>query len=180
MIRIISGTHGGRRLKAPKNLPVRPTTDRAKEALFNILAHRVYWPETEVLDLFAGTGNIGLECASRGCPSVTSVDAHKGCVAFIAQTAETLEVPVYPVRSDVFQYLERCGRSFDLIFADPPYGMEKGQLQELLHLVVQNELLAPEGILILEHDKGTDLSDLPGFTEHRAYGGSVFSFFEKP
>ena len=179
MIRIISGIHKGRRIQAPKNLPVRPTTDRAKEALFNILANRVYWPETEVLDLFAGTGNIGLECASRGCKSVTAVDAHPGCISFIQQTAKALNLPVHPYRQDVFKYLERSGRSFDLIFADPPYNLPSEAMQQLVSLCLSESLLSPDGLLVLEHSKHTDTSGWPGLTEQRVYGSSVFSFFER-
>ncbi|MDG1572619.1 RsmD family RNA methyltransferase [Robiginitalea sp. M366] len=178
-MRIISGTHKGRRLQAPKNLPVRPTTDRAKEGLFNILAHRVYWPDTEVLDLFSGTGNIALECASRGCASVTAVDAHPGCVSFIRKTAKALELPVHPMRQDALKYVDRVGRSFDLIFADPPYDLDPVAMKQLAARCTSPELLAEDGIFILEHGRQTDPSDWPGFTEQRVYGSSAFSFFER-
>ncbi len=169
--------HKGRRLQAPKNLPVRPTTDRAKEALFNILANRLDWESTRVLDLFAGTGNISYECASRGSQAVTAVDAHPGCVAFIEKTATQLELPIQALRQDALRYLERNRIPFDFIFADPPYVFTPGQLASLAEICRAAENLAPEGLLVLEHARQTDLSSLPGFQEARRYGQSVFSFF---
>lgn len=177
MIRIISGIHKGRRLSAPKNLPVRPTTDRAKEALFNILGHEVYWPESSVLDLFSGTGNLSYECASRGCPRVVAVDAHAGCVKFIEQTARLLEIPVTVYKRDVNAFLKRCTDSFDLIFADPPYDFSQEQLGEVVALCFEKGLLKEDGILIVEHSTQRDLSALQYFDSARKYGSTVFSFF---
>lgn len=177
MIRIISGTHKGRRIQAPRNLPVRPTTDRSKEALFNILANRLDWESTRVLDLFAGTGNISYECASRGSMAVTAVDAHPGCVAFIEKTAEQLEMPIQALRQDALRYLERNRQSYDLIFADPPYSFSEQQLAGLVETCLAGQHLAGEGLLVVEHIKQADLSGLPGFQEARHYGQSVFSFF---
>lgn len=177
MIRIISGIHKGRRLSAPKNLPVRPTTDRAKEALFNILGHEVYWPECSVLDLFSGTGNLSYECASRGCPRVVAVDAHAGCAKFIEQTARLLEIPVTVYKRDVNAFLKRCTDSFDLIFADPPYDFSQEQLGEVVALCFEKGLLKEDGILILEHSTQRDLSELQYFDSARKYGSTVFSFF---
>ena len=177
-MRIISGVHKGKRLIAPKNLPVRPTTDFAKEGLFNILANRIDFDEIEVLDLFAGTGNISYEFASRGVPKITCVDAHYGCVKFIQKTATELNFPITAIKSDVFKYLEKTRIQVDLIFADPPYIFEKEQFEEILQKISQNNLLKTEGIFIIEHPKLTDLSELSGFQEIRKYGGSVFSFFK--
>ena len=177
MIRIISGTHKGRRIQAPRQLPVRPTTDRAKEALFNILANRLDWAATRVLDLFAGTGNISYECASRGCPAVTAVDAHPGCVAFIEKTAEELQMPVQALRQDALRYLDRNRQAYDLIFADPPYSFAEAQLAGLVAACLSEHHLAPGGLLVVEHIKQIDLSSLQGFQEARRYGQSVFSFF---
>lgn len=177
MIRIISGIHKGRRLSAPKNLPVRPTTDRAKEALFNILGHEVYWPECSVLDLFSGTGNLSYECASRGCPRVVAVDAHAGCAKFIEQTARLLEIPVTVYKRDVNAFLKRCTDSFDLIFADPPYDFSQEQLGEVVALCFEKGLLKEDGILIVEHSTQRDLSELQYFDSARKYGSTVFSFF---
>ncbi|MGA9239187.1 RsmD family RNA methyltransferase [Robiginitalea sp.] len=176
-MRIISGIHKGRRLSAPKNLPVRPTTDRAKEALFNILGHEVYWPECSVLDLFSGTGNLSYECASRGCPRVVAVDAHAGCAKFIEQTARLLEIPVTVYKRDVNAFLKLCTDSFDLIFADPPYDFSQEQLGEVVALCFEKGLLKEDGILILEHSTQRDLSELQYFDSARKYGSTVFSFF---
>jgi 16S rRNA (guanine(966)-N(2))-methyltransferase RsmD len=177
VIRIISGIHKGRRLSAPKNLPVRPTTDRAKEGLFNILGHEVYWPESSVLDLFSGTGNLSYECASRGCPRVVAVDAHAGCVKFIEQTSRLLEIPVIVYKRDVNAFLKRCTDSFDLIFADPPYDFSQEQLCEIVSLCFEKELLKEDGMLIVEHSTQRDLGTLEHFESARKYGSTVFSFF---
>lgn len=179
MIRIISGTHKGRRIQAPRHLPVRPTTDRSKEALFNILANRMDWESARVLDLFAGTGNISYECASRGCRSITAVDAHPGCAAFIEKTATQLQMPIQAMRQDALCYLERNRLPYDLIIADPPYAYTPDQLAGLAEACLSAHNLAPDGLLVLEHAKQTDLSGLPGFREGRRYGQSVFSFFER-
>ena len=162
---------------APKNLPVRPTTDFAKEALFNILNNQYYFEELQVLDLFAGTGNIGFEFASRGCPSVTSVDAHSGCVRYIHKISEELSLPITAVKSDVMKYVEATPLKFDIIFADPPYDFDLQTLTDLSDKILSENLLKPDGILIIEHTKHHDLSEVAGFEEARKYGGSVFSFF---
>ncbi|EDM44094.1 putative methyltransferase [unidentified eubacterium SCB49] len=178
-MRIISGTHKGRRLTAPRNLPVRPTTDFAKEGLFNILHHRLDMHEAKVLDLFSGTGNIAYECASRGSERVTAVDGHYGCVKFITETSETLEFPITAVKADVIKYLSSTREQFSFIFADPPYNFELEELSAIVAKVFENNLLEEEGFLIIEHTKHTDLSKVPYFEESRRYGGSVFSFFPK-
>ncbi len=177
MIRIISGMHRGRRIRAPRKLPVRPTTDRAKEALFNILAAEMDWPRAHVLDLYAGTGNISYECASRGGESITAVDANAGCVAFIRKTAGELDMPILAVRSDCMAYLRETALKFDLVFADPPYDMDPGKLEELVEEVMGRQLLNPDGLLVLEHTRETDLSHIGAFEQARRYGGTVFSFF---
>ena len=179
MIRIISGLHKGRRLRAPKNLPVRPTTDRVKEALFNILGGRIDWSGSRVLDLFAGTGNISYECASRGCPAIIAVDAHPACVAFIRKTAADLEMPIEAIRQQAIRYLRRPTPGFDLIFADPPYDYSFEVLKELVDLSLQENHLLEEGLFVLEHSRGVDFEGVEGFTEARTYGSSVLSFFEK-
>ncbi len=179
MIRIISGTHKGRRIRAPKRLPVRPTTDRAKEALFNILAAEVDWSESRVLDLYAGTGNISYECASRGCADITSVDADPGCISFIRETARELEMGINPVKASSEAYLRGSPGAFDFIFADPPYARDAEELERLAGLVFQKELLAQGGLLVIEHGKETSLERLPNFDRARRYGGSVFSFFRE-
>ena len=177
-MRIISGTHKGRRIIAPAKLPVRPTTDVAKEALFNILNNYYHISSISVLDLFSGTGNISYEFAARGAENITAVDANYDCVKFIKKTSAELDFPITTIKSDVFKYLERAPVKADIIFADPPYDLEKDQFSKIAELVFENELLLEDGQLILEHSKHTDLSDLEHFRESRKYGSSVFSFFE--
>ncbi len=177
-MRIISGTHKGRRLTAPKNLPVRPTTDFAKEALFNILRVRYYFDELSVLDLFAGTGNISFEFASRGVPDIIAVDAHQGCTQFIDKVSEEFSFPIITLKSDVSKYLENASGKFDVIFADPPYDFDISQLSSILSKVFERNLLKEEGVLIMEHSKIINLSELEHFTEVRKYGGNAFTFFQ--
>lgn len=177
-MRIISGKYKSRRITAPSKLPVRPTTDMAKEALFNILNNRFYFDEVAFLDLFAGTGNIGYEFASRGCKKITAVDGDFGCVQFITKTATELDINISALKSDVFSFLEKTALKSDVIFADPPYDIPLEDFERIPELIFKNELLLQEGVLIIEHAKQTDLSHLPNFANKRKYGGSVFSFFE--
>ena len=177
-MRIISGKYKGKRLTAPKKLPVRPTTDMAKEALFNILNNRFYFDELIVLDLFSGTGNISFEFASRGTDKITAVDGYQGCVRYISKTAQELDFSIATVKSDVFKYLQRAPEKFDLIFADPPYDFDTEQFLKIADLVFEKGLLLEDGLLIIEHSEQTDLSEHPKFSEQRKYGGSIFSFFE--
>ena len=178
-MRIISGKYKGKRLTAPKKLPVRPTTDRAKEALFNILNNRFYFDELKVLDLFSGTGNISFEFASRGTERITAVDGFQGCVRYISKTAIELDFSINTVKSDVYKFLEGTSEPFDLIFADPPYDFDTEQFLKIADLVFAKNLLLPDGVLIIEHSDQTDLSEHPKFSEQRKYGGSIFSFFEE-
>lgn len=177
-MRIISGKYKGKRLIAPKKLPVRPTTDMAKEGLFNILNNRFYLDELKVLDLFSGTGNISFEFASRGTEEIIAVDSFPACVQYISKIAKELDFPITSIKSDAFKFLERTPEKFNLIFADPPYGFEPGQFLNIPDLVFKNELLADDGLLVVEHSEQTDLSQHPHFVEKRKYGGSIFSFFE--
>lgn len=176
-MRIVSGKHKGRRITAPKKLPVRPTTDQAKEALFNILKHKVDLTHIHVLDLFSGIGSIALEFASRGTQNVTAVDQFYGCVKFLKKTAEDLEVEIDVIKSDVFDYLSRSQQTFDVIFADPPYDFTDEQFEKIVDLVFENQLLNPGGIIILEHSKHSKLAERASLTESRKYGNSVFSFY---
>lgn len=177
-MRIISGKYKGKRLIAPKKLPVRPTTDFAKEALFNILNNRIAFHEVSFLDLFAGTGNISFEFASRGNSNITAVDADYGCVQFIKKTSDELDFSIHSIKSDVFSFLEKNKQTFDVIFADPPYDFDTSQFERITQLVFENKLLNKEGFLIIEHSKHTNLSEIAGHIESRRYGSSVFSFFE--
>jgi len=178
-MRIISGKHKGRYLQAPKKLPVRPTTDMAKEALFNILNNLYYLEDLVVLDLFSGTGNISFEFASRGTTQLTAVDANYGCIQYIAKISKELEFNIDTIKSDVFQYLEKAAQKSTVIFADPPYDLSIENFSKIPELVFKNNLLLDNGVLIIEHSKHTNLSNLEHFTNQRKYGGSVFSFFEQ-
>jgi 16S rRNA (guanine966-N2)-methyltransferase len=177
-MRIISGSHKGRRIQAPKKLPVRPTTDMAKEGLFNILANRFDFKTINALDLFSGTGNISYELASRGVPQIVSIDKTPACVAFISKTAEDFGFDIFARTADYQKYLERETRQFNVIFADPPYDFSEKQFQNISDLIFEGKLLKENGVLIIEHSKHTDLSAHSSFTNKRGYGHSVFSFFE--
>ena len=177
-MRIVAGKFRSRRITAPNNLPVRPTTDMAKEALFNILNNSYYFDDLKVLDLFAGIGSISFEFASRGCTDITAVDEHFGCIKFLEKTSTELEIDLQTVKSDVFSFLERSSQSYDIIFADPPYDMETEKFMQLLDLVFECNLLNEEGVLIIEHAKQTKLSEHPKFEKQRKYGSNVFSFFK--
>lgn len=177
-MRIVSGLYKGRRITAPKKLPVRPTTDMAKEALFNILNNQYYFDDISVLDLFSGTGNISYEFASRGTEKITAVDANFGCIKFINETAEAFEMNISTIKSDVFKFLEKSKQKHTIIFADPPYNFELEAFSKIPEFVFQNELLEDEGLLIVEHSKHTDLSHLEHYSHSKGYGGNMFSFFE--
>ena len=177
-MRIISGIYKSRKIVAPKKLPVRPTTDMAKESLFNILNNTFYFDDITVLDLFAGTGNISYEFASRGTEQITCVDEDFGCIKFINETAKAFKMPIQTIKSDVFKYLEKSTFKANVIFADPPYSIEQSDFEAIVNKIFERKLLIPDGLLIIEHSKHTDLSKNKYFTEARRYGGSIFSFFD--
>lgn len=177
-MRIISGKHKGRNLIAPKNLPVRPTKDMAKEALFNILNNSYYFPDLRVIDLFAGTGNISYEFASRGVENILAVDVDMGCINYIDKVSTQLELGIKTLKSDVFSFLFKGTEKFDIIFADPFYSMELADFAKIPELVFNKEMLLEDGVLIIEHSKRTNLEHLPHFERSRKYGGSMFSFFK--
>ncbi len=179
-MRIISGKYKGRRITAPKKLPVRPTTDLAKESLFNILNNHFYLDEISLLDLFSGTGNISYEFASRGCETITAVDADYGCTAFIKKTAKEFDFNISIIKSDVFKFLEKVKIEANIIFADPPYDFSDEKFANISTLVFKNKILAENGYLIIEHSSHTNLSHLEYFSHSKKYGGCVFSFFEHP
>ncbi len=176
-MRIISGTHKGRSIKVPPGLPVRPTTDFAKEALFNILNNRIDYEGLKVLDLFCGTGNMSFEFASRGA-QVTAVDQHFKCVSFVQSEAEKLKLnSVSVLKADVFKFITNKGNSYDLIFADPPYASD--QYMNLHKHILENGYLNDDGLLIIEHSKSTSFVGTELFVETREYGNVNFSFFQK-
>lgn len=177
-MRIISGTLKGRRLKAPKNLPVRPTTDMAKESLFNIINNLYYFDGITVFDLFAGTGNISYEFASRGTKNIFAIDANYNCIKYITKTSKELDLEITTLKSDVYGFLEKTNLQADLIFADPPYDFETEKFLNIVNLVFERGLLKNDGVLVVEHSKHTVLSSHKNHTNDRRYGGNVFSFFE--
>ena len=175
-MRIIAGSLRGRRINPPANLPVRPTTDMARESLFNILNNYVDYEECSVMDLFAGTGAVSLEFVSRGAKDVTSVEINAQCTEFIKQEATRLSVGnLHVVRADVFDLLKRAYKKFDIVFADPPYAHE--QLAQLPDLIFNQNILTDDGIFILEHPREFNFSEHPHFWQHRAYGKVNFTFF---
>ncbi|MEG1612477.1 MAG: RsmD family RNA methyltransferase [Alistipes sp.] len=177
-MRIISGIYRGRAINPPKNLRARPTTDFAKENLFNILNNLVDFEQTNVLDLFAGTGSISYEFASRGAKSVTSVEINTVHYNFIKQTAAQLGIEnLYAVKANVFLYLKSCTKQFDLIFSDAPYDLEGSE--EVVKQVLNGGLLSPEGIFIFEHSEKQDFSAYAEFWQLRSYGSVQFSMFKK-
>ena len=177
-MRIISGKFKGRRIFPPKNLPVRPTTDMSKEALFNVLNNHFSFEGLKILDLFAGTGNISFEFASRGSDNITSVDGDFGCVKFIKQIAEEYDFNIAAIKSDVYKFLEKNKTTYDIIFADPPYAFEQKKFETIVQLIIDQNLLAADGMMIIEHSKYTKLDHMLHFSFKKSYGGSIFSFFE--
>lgn len=177
-MRIITGIYKGRRFDVPRTFKARPTTDFAKENIFNVLQGHINFDDAMALDLFAGTGSISLEMISRGCRQVISVEADRDHAAFIKQCVQKLNTNKnLLIRGDVFRFLKTCRQKFDLIFADPPYAL--ADLPTLPDLVMNADLLNDEGIFVLEHGKQYDFSEHPNFMEHRAYGSVNFSLFSK-
>ena len=176
-MRIVSGTHKGRLIRPPKNFKARPTTDFAKENLFNVLNNIFDYTELDVLDLFSGTGSISYEFASRGSNSVISVESNFKHHIFIKKTIEELSLPnIKAIKSDVFRFIKTYSTKFDLIFADPPY--ELNEIQSIPDFIFNHNILKPEGWLIVEHGDKTDFSKHSKFKEIRKYGGVNFSIFE--
>ena len=185
-MRIISGTYGGRRLSPPKNITARPTTDFAKESLFNLLNNRMDLEGIDMLDLFAGTGGIGIECVSRGAREVTAVEIAHVQQNWIIACCKQLGIRnLSVIRGDVFKFLSACRTKYDLIFADPPYALER--IEELPDLILKSSavsgqysdsILKEDGWLVIEHGKDTDFTGHPRHVETRTYGSVHFSFFQ--
>lgn len=176
-MRIIRGKYKGRHIPTPTNFKARPTTDFAKEGLFNILENVYvdFSASPTALDLFAGTGSIGLELASRGCGKVISVEKEFKHWQFLAKVQKELRATEWlPLKGDAFKYIQTCKERYDLIFADPPYSLEN--LKDIPDLALP--LLAEDGLLILEHGGNYDFSEHPRFADHRKYGSVNFSFFQ--
>lgn len=178
-MRIIGGQLRGLKLNPPSNLPVRPTTDLAKEALFNILNNQIEMEGITVLDLFSGTGNISLEFASRGAEQVTAIDRSVHCINYLKDTARKYGLSnVQTFKADVFKYLDMETEQYDLIFADPPYDLNR--IPDIPKIVFDKGLLKPGGLLIVEHQSMQNLSQHVCFVAQRKYGHSSFSFFNAP
>ena len=178
-MRIIRGIYGRRRFQVPTSFSARPTTDFAKENLFNVLDNLIEWEETEALDLFAGTGSISFEMLSRGCRSVTAVELNYKHAAFIDKVAKELHTDNFNlIRGDVLRYLSSFSKSsFGLIFADPPYDLPA--MPDIPKLVLNGNLLMEGGMFVLEHPKTNNFSSLPYFSQQRVYGSVNFSIFVK-
>ena len=176
-MRIISGKYKGRRISAPSNITARPTTDFAKEGLFNLLNNRMYFEGIDVLDLFAGTGGISIEFVSRDCKSVISIEQNDRHCAFIRKVCGELKIDnLSLLKADVFRFINTCHTQFDMIFADPPYELNK--IEEIPDLIFGHNLLKEDGLFVLEHSAKTKFTNHPNFADHRNYGNVNFSFFE--
>lgn len=178
-MRIVGGIYRGRRFYPPKNFEARPTTDFAKENIFNVLNHRILWEQCSALDLFAGTGSIGFECVSRGCCQVVSVEKNPLHTQFIRSVEKQLKIDNMRIyTADAFRFIASCKSQFDLIFCDPPYNHP--QIETLPELIIEKNMLSNGGVLVMEHSKNNQFDHLPLFVEKRTYGSVNFSIFEKP
>lgn len=176
-MRIIGGKYKSRRIQVPPNLRARPTTDFAREGLFNVLNNLLDWEETTALDLFSGTGSIAFELISRGCTYVMSVEQNQNHFNFICRAQEKLGAKeLFPVRADVFKYLHSLKQQFDFIFADPPYDLSGAE--KIPEIILNKQLVREGGFFVMEHSKNHNFSHLPYFKEERKYGNVYFSFFE--
>ena len=175
-MRIITGKYKGRHFDIPRTFKARPTTDFAKENIFNVLIQYVDFEGATALDLFSGTGSISLELLSRGCSSVISIELDRDHHRFIKECGAKLGATGFvPIRADVFRFLKSCKTSFDFVFADPPYALK--ELPTLPDLIFERNLLKDNGIFVLEHGKDYDFHEHPHFMEHRQYGSVNFSLF---
>ncbi len=175
-MRIITGKYKGRHFEIPRTFKARPTTDFAKENLFNVLAGYVDLEDASALDLFSGTGSISLELLSRGCCHVVSVEMDRDHHRFITDCLKRLDTKAcIPLRADVFKFIKTCHEQYDLIFADPPYALR--ELPAIPDLILERNLLKEGGLFVFEHGKTNDFSAHPRFVEHRAYGSVNFSIF---
>lgn len=176
-MRVISGIYKRRRFEVPRTFKARPTTDFAKENLFNVLNNYIDFEDgVTALDLFAGTGSISIELVSRGCNQVVSVEKDPQHLSFINKVMKEVKTnKCFPLRADVFQYIDRCHQQFDFIFADPPYALKN--LAEIPNKIFEKGILKEDGLFVLEHGKDLSFEDHPHFLEHRHYGSVNFTFF---
>lgn len=176
-MRIITGIYKGRHFDIPRTFKARPTTDFAKENIFNVLMQYVDFEDAQALDLFSGTGSISLELVSRGCKQVVSVEMDRDHHRFIQDCLKKLNTDkCVPIRGDVFRFLKSCKQQYDFIFADPPYALK--ELPQIPDLIFEKQLLKEDGLFVLEHGKDYDFSQHKNFLEHRSYGSVNFSLFK--
>ena len=178
-MRIVSGSHRGRKIKAPNNLPIRPTTDMSKESIFNILSNLYEFNEISVIDLFSGSGNISYEFASRGVKNIISVDNNINCIDFIKKTSKEFNINISVIKSDVINFLNKIKKKSDIIFSDPPYSFDEAYLNSMIELVFSKNLINDDGILIIEHSKDISLELNQYFLKKRKYGSCYFTFLKK-
>jgi len=176
-MRIIHGKYKNRRFIIPKNLKIRPTTDRAKESLFNILENTFTIENLNVLDLFSGSGNISYEFYSRGA-NITSVEKNKSCIKFIQTTSKNFEIKNIIIQKDCFRFLKTCTSKYDIIFADPPFNFSKEIYSRLIKLIFEKNLILKNGMLIIEHSNFLNFEKEDGFLKNKKYGDINFSFFK--
>ncbi len=175
-MRIISGNHKGYRLNPPHLDPTRPTTDFAKEGLFNVINNYFNYENIVMLDLFGGTGGISFEFASRGCTDITTVEMHKQCVDFIRKTSATLKLQGHNViQGDVFTFIENAYRKYDFIFAGPPYPLPT--LATIPDKIFEHNLIDGKGWFIMEHNPKHNFESHPHFWKTRNYGTTIFTTF---
>ena len=175
-MRVIGGQWKGRRIHIPSNSwPARPTTDFAREALFNILDNRLDYEHIRALDLFGGTGLHSVELASRGCRDITYVDRHRESAQFVKTLAKEWDLPVVAIKSNVFSFIKKADRQWDYIFADPPYDLK--EIDDFPSIIQESSILSPSGTFVLEHISKKSFDQVKGFMEARRYGQTVFSFF---
>ncbi len=176
-MRVITGKYKGRHFDIPRTFKARPTTDFAKENIFNVLMGYVDFDGATALDLFSGTGSITLELLSRGCRQVVSVEQDRDHHRFILQCLKSIGVgsEAIALRADAFRFIRQCHQQFDFIFADPPYALP--QLATIPDLVLGGSLLAPGGVFVFEHGSANDFTEHPRFLEHRSYGSVNFTLF---
>jgi len=178
-MRIISGFHKGRIIKAPKNISARPTTNRAKEALFNILSNDFEFEKAFALDLFCGIGSISFELSSRGTKSVTAIDNNQLCINFINNLNDKLKTEIITIRANVFSFLKKTKNEYDFIFADPPFNLKYSDYLKMINIIFSSNILLENGLLVIEHSKRHNFDKIKFFDQSRFYGNNTFSFFKK-
>ena len=177
-MRIIGGNKGGLKISPPKKLNVRPTTDRSKEALFNILNNKLDYTLITALDLFSGTGNISYEFSSRGAEYVCAVEINKKSIEFIKNFSKKNDFNIEAIKVDVLNFLNSTDKKFNVIFADPPYNLKDEKYYEIINIIFKNKILKYDGFLIIEHSSKIQLNQHNFFSDNRKYGDSNFTFYK--